>query len=1573
MNRRPAKTYLKYYSLSLSILLLSSSVSAQLNARFSMDRTGGCAPLVVNFTNQTTGASANAVYTWDFGNSNTSTLANASAVYTDEQTYTVTLTVTDGGNTSSSTQQVTVYKPPAIAGFSVSPAKTCLGMPVNFTVNATPGDGAISSYTWDFGDGTTQQGYSNGQPHTYGMELTASVSVTAVNTYGCHTTLRKADIVKIIPPLTAGFSADKRVLCLTTDPIQFTNTSSGPGALDYLWDFGDGNTSTQQNPTYVFNKKGNYTVSLRVHSSEGCTVTSTQYNPINVANYGTDFTTPSLICAGSYVTFIAQNTGIPDNSFWEIDGSPYYSYGSLGTTFNTLGNHTITLKNTFGTCSSQMTKQVSVKDIPHITPFTIDVTGKCGAPVAVNFKDATPGAVKWSWNFGYYYGGGPVGTASTQAPTWTYTSDGSYGINLQVTNADGCTNATNQYFTISRPWVNVYTDPGVLSACASLITYTFHTNSSEPVTAAQWDFGDGGTSTSLNPTHTFSNTATYTVKLNYTTQNGCKGSAQATVYSQPPPTPAIINTNPSIPASCNQPLKVDFTISSSEPLTTTRWTFGDVNSGSNTSTQPAPSHTYSAVGNYIAQLDYVTQSGCKGTAVSNIIVIDPKITTLDFTMTPNPVCGNNTVSFTTTPNTFNIKTYSWDFGDGGGSYGPANTSHNYQAVGTYTVKLYARNAGGCDTTMTKTITVKPPFPQISGQTNTCDGNRGDVKFTQTSVQATTVLWDFGDGSTTTVPGNQADVTHNYKKTGTYNVTLTATNGQCSLIATTTVKVLVKQSPRITGNAASACSNTPISIQIAPLDKNPYQTDNTYDYNYYTSYNIVGVQYGDGSDFHGSWSDASSYPYRWTTTYNGNITNFQVGQKGIRYILKSGVFGCLDTTNVMPLAIKGAVGGFKVTADKLCYQSPVTLEDTSHSTPDNPILSRRWDFGDGQTFTTDKGGKVSHTYANPGNYYVNMLITDAGGCSSNIPSSQPVIVKGPKASFYTSGTDVHLNTTVYFYNTTNDNGNTGTVYNWDFGDGSTSNDPYPFHTYPIPGTYVVNMRASNPSVPCGSTAAPLTIIVRPFNSNFSFNTSYVAGSCPPLLAYFTNTSYPYTHLSWDFGDGNTVDGVINPSHVYEKPGKYIVKLHVDTYNGLSGDYIDSVIIRRPQIAIPKFPPETCIGNTVTLNSRVQDGASYVWDFGDGSLVPSTDGNADHKYVAAGDYKATLLVTNNAGCVTDSTLPSLVKVRPNPIATVSPTNPVLCLGQSISLLASGGTSYEWQPSTGLNNPLISNPTAAPRTTTDYTLTVTDDIGCRNTQPLTVKVIEPGHLEISPNVEVCDGESVQLNATGEQVYKWINFTDGLDHTDIPNPIANAPYTITYTVRGSDDHYCFVHEKPVTITVRPLPTVDAGQDVIVQAGYDVTLNAQASADVTSLRWTPEKYLSCYDCSTPLCKPLATVQYIVKVENQYCKAYDTVVVAVDCKEARVRIPNAFTPNNDGANDVFMLNGISIVRHMVIFSRWGQKVFEKDNFIAGDRASCWDGTYKGQKCEPGSYIYFIEMECPSGGVFSRKGSVVLIR
>ena len=270
---------------------------------------------------------------------------------------------------------------------------------------ATPGSGNISSYTWDFGDGNTQQGYYATQQHTYTVPGKATVSLTVTNNFGCTNTLQKKDIIEILPAINASFSASQTILCREADAVQFTNTSYGPGTLSYLWDFGDGTTSTVKAPAHSFNKKGIYTVKLTVTSSEGCIISNTQVGYINVASFTSDFSVPALICKDANNTFNSTSTPYTNASSWEVDGLPAYYYNSsyLNYTFNIPGNHTIKLKNIFGTCPDSVIKTISVKDIPYPNGFKDTILGNCGAPVVVKFEDTTAGAVQWEWNFNGYY------------------------------------------------------------------------------------------------------------------------------------------------------------------------------------------------------------------------------------------------------------------------------------------------------------------------------------------------------------------------------------------------------------------------------------------------------------------------------------------------------------------------------------------------------------------------------------------------------------------------------------------------------------------------------------------------------------------------------------------------------------------------------------------------------------------------------------------------------------------------------------------------------------------------------------------------------------------------------------------------------------------------------------------------------------------------------------------------------------------------------------------------------------------------------------------------------------------
>ena len=166
------------------ILLAGLSVKAQLNVNFSVDKTSGCSPLTVSFTNKTTGASANAVYRWDLGNGNTSALASPSGIYIDEKSYTVTLTVQDGSQTASRTATITVHPKPVV-DFSAPVVKNCNPVNTTFTSTAQPGSGSITSYYWDFGDGSTLKNNFNILSHLYSQPQKATVVLTATNNYGC--------------------------------------------------------------------------------------------------------------------------------------------------------------------------------------------------------------------------------------------------------------------------------------------------------------------------------------------------------------------------------------------------------------------------------------------------------------------------------------------------------------------------------------------------------------------------------------------------------------------------------------------------------------------------------------------------------------------------------------------------------------------------------------------------------------------------------------------------------------------------------------------------------------------------------------------------------------------------------------------------------------------------------------------------------------------------------------------------------------------------------------------------------------------------------------------------------------------------------------------------------------------------------------------------------------------------------------------------------------------------------------------------------------------------------------------
>jgi gliding motility-associated-like protein len=354
-------------------------------------------------------------------------------------------------------------------------------------------------------------------------------------------------------------------------------------------------------------------------------------------------------------------------------------------------------------------------------------------------------------------------------------------------------------------------------------------------------------------------------------------------------------------------------------------------------------------------------------------------------------------------------------------------------------------------------------------------------------------------------------------------------------------------------------------------------------------------------------------------------------------------------------------------------------------------------------------------------------------------------------------------------------------------------------------------------------------------------------------------------------------------------------------------------------------------------------------------------------------ARLVVTDSLGCQAASATTVDMKVHDLPRLVISPDSPYVCLNSSTTLTASGGSSYLWSPATGLDRADVPAPVASPTMNTTYQVLTTDDVGCQSTASVLVKVTAPQSVTVTPDTaSICQGDELRMVEKGADVYRWIGDIDGTGGSGVI--LAKPMESTVFMVIGTDFHACFADTVRIPVTVRPVPTVNAGPDVEVLAGDPVTLAATGSADIVQWAWTPADYLSCTGCAQPVASPKKPEDYILKVTNDVgCSAKDTVVAKIICEEARVKIPDAFSPNGDGANDRFVILGIGLVRHIVIFDRWGVKVWERSDFYPADAISCWDGTIHGQPAPVGSYVYFVEMECPAGGVFSRRGTVVLVR
>jgi PGF-pre-PGF domain-containing protein len=407
-----------------SIIVLTVAPSAN----FTVDTTGGPAPLTVQFNDASTGGPTS--WLWSFGDGATGTAEHPVHTYTAPGVYTVNLTVTNtaGSNTMVATDLINVTQPLPVASFTSDRTGGLVPLTVRFNDTST---GSPTSWLWSFGDGATDT--AEHPVHTYTAPGVYTVGLNATNAVGTGTT-EQTDYLTVVAALpSANFTANPTSgrAPLT---VQFNDTSTGD-PTSWLWDFGDGATGTAEHPVHTYTAAGVYTVNLTVTNAAGSnTMVATDLinatHPLPVASF-TYNRTGGL--APLIVQFNDTSTGSPTSWLWSFgDGTTDIAEHPVHT-YTVAGVYTVnlTVTNAIGTDTAVQADSITVVSALPSANFTANTTSG-RTPLAVQFNDtSTGGPTSWLWSFG----DGTTGTA--EHPVHTYTVAGVYTVNLTVTNAGG--------------------------------------------------------------------------------------------------------------------------------------------------------------------------------------------------------------------------------------------------------------------------------------------------------------------------------------------------------------------------------------------------------------------------------------------------------------------------------------------------------------------------------------------------------------------------------------------------------------------------------------------------------------------------------------------------------------------------------------------------------------------------------------------------------------------------------------------------------------------------------------------------------------------------------------------------------------------------------------------------------------------------------------------------------------------------------------------------------------------------------------------------------------------------------
>ncbi|MEI6683537.1 MAG: PKD domain-containing protein [Bacteroidota bacterium] len=1343
---------------------------------------GACEKELVQFTDisQLNGGGSIVEWKWNFGDpssgiNNTAIIQSPQHLFDTTGVYHVTFIVMNsGGCTDTIKKTVSVQKGP-VALFTYNTA--CLGSATQFTDASTPNATSDIEWHWNFGDGSA--GSSSQNPtHTYANAGVYQVTLTVKNSNFCShdTTLQ----VSIYPLPSASYLTDAP-LCHSM-PVTFTNTSTTQHGqvVSWVWDFGDGTTSTilfpaNPNVTHTFSGTSlQHLVRLTIKTSDSCSsFVEHLINSVSGPLASFDFST--ALCPGVNVQFtdLSQQNGGGPITFWHWNFSDALSGSSNNSTlqnpvhaFSGQGSYNVKMViGNAGNCKDSLVKQVIIGALP-LSAFTFDTVCLGSVTHFTDQSTTNPGTLlTWDWDFG---DGQPH--ANTANAVHLYTAPGPFTVTLTVMNSGYCVGSVSHLVHVNPAPLALFSNSTINCTGSSVSFIDQSTTTHGYILQWHWNFGDGHDTLihfpGMSPVyHTYATGGVYNATLTVKTSDSCSSTVSnaITVYNKP-------MANFSFSAANCQMAPVQFTdlsqTNGSGVINSWSWDFGDPGSGvNNQSTLQNPLHSFQNSGPYTVHLTVKNGYLCTDSISKPLTISANPVAAF----TADTVCRGTLTHFsdasTTTSGT--ITNWLWDFGDGSAPGTTQNPDHLYAASGTYTVLLTVHTSFGCQHSVTHQAVVKVIPTAMFTSVDHCVG--GITHFTDQSTTPAGGIsgwtWTFGDGSGAATQ----DPTHVYASPGSYNVKLVVTN-TAGCTDSVTIPLTILQRPKaafsyfspncpagkVTFTDHSTPAGSPVNSWKWILTPTVFSTDPNPSYTY-TPTN-------------------ATYP----------VTLIVRDQNG-----------CYDTIDSTVFVRPGF--SFTFHSDSSCLGNPTHFQPVNLAAGDT-LHDLHWNFGEASSGINNTSTLYDpvHTYANAGSYIVKLKAYNADNCSDSI--YKEVVVHPLPIVSYTNNQGAHCDSIITFTNHSVGNGAALDSLAWKFGDGSDTTfvpgiPTVIHHRYPGFGLFHVTVTAYNHHG-CQQTDSSLVNVACISASVINRDTVL----CQRTRMYFADSSHPVNLIkSWHWFFGDTRDTAYTKHcnglyHTYPTAGTYTVSLVVTAQSNGSvvRDTSRLQVVVRPGPLSDFRVAAVCSGDTSRFINLSDSGAVHIsstrWNFGDipsGAKDTTSILNPEHYYLLPGKHKVRLVSRNDFGC--SDTVTRMAVVHTLPKATFTTSAP--CARYDISFqdkTVKGDTTlarWWWlmgNPMTPYDTLFTKNVTYRIDSVGTYLvfLKVKDNFGCTDTvlKPVT---IQPSPLAAFTITENYDGRigMIKLNnqsSADAKAFKW-TFGNGKTSTEV-NP--TATYTNDNTV---------------------------------------------------------------------------------------------------------------------------------------------------------------------------------------------------